>query len=467
MRKNITQEAAGFLAGARRRRIWLKVVSVLGCVVVFCTTYALILPAITMEKTRCGLTEHTHTADCYTQVTAVTRQEPVCSLESLDLHEHTEDCFDENGEPICGYADFVVHEHDASCYDEDGRLWCPLPEIKAHTHSEDCYATPQTLAVHTQANEQGGLTCTEATEAEAEPELICDQEEIMLHEHVSSCFDANGNLICGKTQVLEHVHSDACFETVEEAVDTEALTCGLEEHQHDETCMAGGIATANADEIPDEILKNLTDAGIYPGTKVKDQSGNVVWTARDAADEGTATIKATVTLSAKDEERDSYYLYLAARPENLDVLNATLQDLVGAYNDAQCYDIGWVHVYQDENLKWLYETEALKTPATVQIEYPNDSGLKGENAQRKLLVYSWVQDTLTETELTAVAANETAYTGFTFQTESGGPFVFVSKTVAKGYVHNLSVNKIIDGVSPFDSDDKPGNDSSASNRKVL
>ena len=254
MRKNVTQEAAGFLAGARRRRIWLKVVSALGCVVVFCTTYALILPAITMEKTGCGLTEHTHTADCYTQVTAVTRQEPVCSLENLDLHEHTEDCFDENGTPVCGYADFVIHEHDASCYDADGRLWCPLPEIKAHTHSEDCYATLQTLAVHTHTDEcytteQGELICTEATGAEqepaesaeeAEPELICDQKEIMLHEHVSSCFDANGNLICGKTQVLEHVHSDACFETAEEAVDTEALTCGLTEgegaHTHDDSC---------------------------------------------------------------------------------------------------------------------------------------------------------------------------------------------------------------------------------------
>ena len=254
MRKNVTQEAAGFLAGARRRRIWLKVVGALGCVVVFCTTYALILPAITMEKTGCGLTEHTHTADCYTQVTAVTRQEPVCSLENLDLHEHTEDCFDENGTPVCGYADFVIHEHDASCYDADGRLWCPLPEIKAHTHSEDCYATLQTLAVHTHTDEcytteQGELICTEATGAEeepaesaeeAEPELICDQKEIMLHEHVSSCFDANGNLICGKTQVLEHVHSDACFETAEEAVDTEALTCGLTEgegaHTHDDSC---------------------------------------------------------------------------------------------------------------------------------------------------------------------------------------------------------------------------------------
>ena len=149
MQKNITQEASGYLARARRRRIWLKVVSALGCVVVFCTTYALILPAITLEKTGCGLTEHTHTADCYTQVTAVTRKEPVCSLEKLALHEHTEDCFDENGEPVCGYADFVIHEHDASCYDEDGRLWCPLRSIEAHTHDADCFHTPGSQRVHT------------------------------------------------------------------------------------------------------------------------------------------------------------------------------------------------------------------------------------------------------------------------------------------------------------------------------
>ena len=45
----------------RRKKRWQKVVSALACVVVFCTTYALILPAITLETdTICGMVEHTH-----------------------------------------------------------------------------------------------------------------------------------------------------------------------------------------------------------------------------------------------------------------------------------------------------------------------------------------------------------------------------------------------------------------------
>ena len=44
---------AGLLAAVqRRRRVWQKIVSVLACIVVFCTTYALILPAITIDRRR-------------------------------------------------------------------------------------------------------------------------------------------------------------------------------------------------------------------------------------------------------------------------------------------------------------------------------------------------------------------------------------------------------------------------------
>ena len=50
----------------RRWKRWQKVVSALACVVVFCTTYALILPAITMERTTyCEEEEHEHTLECY------------------------------------------------------------------------------------------------------------------------------------------------------------------------------------------------------------------------------------------------------------------------------------------------------------------------------------------------------------------------------------------------------------------
>ena len=43
-----------------RRRIRRTIVQAMACLVVFCTTYALILPAITMETTWCGLEAHPH-----------------------------------------------------------------------------------------------------------------------------------------------------------------------------------------------------------------------------------------------------------------------------------------------------------------------------------------------------------------------------------------------------------------------
>ena len=49
-----------------RLKRWRKMILCLSCVVVFCTVYALILPAITLErKTVCGQEEHSHTEECY------------------------------------------------------------------------------------------------------------------------------------------------------------------------------------------------------------------------------------------------------------------------------------------------------------------------------------------------------------------------------------------------------------------
>lgn len=50
MRRNFLSEAQKYIAKNRRRRVWKDIVIILACIVVFCTTYALILPAITTEK---------------------------------------------------------------------------------------------------------------------------------------------------------------------------------------------------------------------------------------------------------------------------------------------------------------------------------------------------------------------------------------------------------------------------------
>lgn len=58
----------------------------LSCVVVFCTVYALILPAITLErKTVCGQEEHSHTEECYSSAGQLT-----CGKTE---HTHTESCY--------------------------------------------------------------------------------------------------------------------------------------------------------------------------------------------------------------------------------------------------------------------------------------------------------------------------------------------------------------------------------------
>lgn len=336
MKNEELKKASGYIKTHRLQKRWQKVVTCLAAVVVFCTTYALILPAITMEKEPCQLPEHTHTEACYTQVASVSYREPVCSLESLNLHEHTEECFDEKGEPICGYSDFVVHEHDSACYDEDGNLWCPLPEIEAHTHDAACYAEAEPVHTHTEdcfALERGGLICTKEegeghqhtddcydweqvltcglteTETAGEPKPQCGKEEIILHKHSADCFDKNDRLICGKQEVLEHVHDQSCFQTVGEPADTEALTCQLaenEEHQHGPLCYGTWELTCELEEHTHTAECNL------PVELTEEEQAQV--------DEVIALIDALPTQEELDEtlaafedagDEDGYDAYLA------------------------------------------------------------------------------------------------------------------------------------------------------------
>lgn len=68
MNRDIYSQAEQLNKKHRRKRTWYKILSVPICLVVIVTTYALILPAITMESTPdtyCGKAEHVHTDDCY------------------------------------------------------------------------------------------------------------------------------------------------------------------------------------------------------------------------------------------------------------------------------------------------------------------------------------------------------------------------------------------------------------------
>ena len=87
MGKERVPGAEQYTAQNNRRRIWQRIVGMLACVVVFVTTYALILPAITMEKAAvCGFEEHSHTEECFDA------DDPSVRICALEEHTHTDEC---------------------------------------------------------------------------------------------------------------------------------------------------------------------------------------------------------------------------------------------------------------------------------------------------------------------------------------------------------------------------------------
>lgn len=101
----------------KRKRIRFRILFALACIVVFATTYALILPAITMEKEVCGIEEHTHTESCYEVTEPSQEQKLICGKEESEEHKHNEECYEIVTVPaektlVCGKAE---HTHTIDC----------------------------------------------------------------------------------------------------------------------------------------------------------------------------------------------------------------------------------------------------------------------------------------------------------------------------------------------------------------
>ena len=260
MRQDVLRNAEKYTKVHKRKRLRHRVVTALAGVVVFCTTYALILPAITLEK-QCDIPEHTHTDACYAQVTSVEKRVPVCSAKTLEIHQHTADCYDANGNPTCGYADFVVHSHDSRCYDETGNLWCPLPEIEAHRHTAGCYALPE---VHTHA--EGCYTSVRGN-------LVCGQ-----HVHTDACYTETAVLACGLEESEEHQHDENCYETSRE------LSCGIDsDHSHTDACyeweqvLSCDLPTDSAEDAQPELVCTKPEIVLHRHTPdCFDAGGNLI-----------------------------------------------------------------------------------------------------------------------------------------------------------------------------------------------
>ena len=166
MENTIFAQAAKFLRERRDNRRWRITVCCLAVFVVCGTAWALARNGQAFVSSGAVL-------DC-----------PVV------VHEHTPDCFNEEGRQICGEADYVFHTHDDYCYDMDGQLVCELEEVEEHEHTVDCFETITTL--------YRGYGTIPAGESSIEETIITGEDR-----------SAEGEtLVCG---MEEQTHSDDCY----------------------------------------------------------------------------------------------------------------------------------------------------------------------------------------------------------------------------------------------------------------
>lgn len=244
MNEKLLEQGEKYEKSRKHWKRWQKLVGALACIVVFCTTYALILPAITMERTAyCGYEEHTHGEECYTK-------ELICgypenpAAQSTVAHQHTDACYTEEKELICGKEESEGHTHTDECKHTEQVLICNVPESEGHTHSDSCY------------NEAGELICgKEESEGhihtdscyETRVTYVCGKEESEGHTHTAACYETKKVLTCGQeetsgqTSSNTHVHTDACYKKV--------LTCEKEEHTHTLICYSNPNADVETAEI--------------------------------------------------------------------------------------------------------------------------------------------------------------------------------------------------------------------------
>lgn len=98
--QKLLKSIAELLRLSRLGKRWKKIAVFLAVIVVFCTTYMLILPAITMEsKLQCGLDEHIHTDSCYafredtsSEDSSAVNGERVLICE-IEEHRHNDNCY--------------------------------------------------------------------------------------------------------------------------------------------------------------------------------------------------------------------------------------------------------------------------------------------------------------------------------------------------------------------------------------
>ena len=281
MNHTLLERAKVFLQAHKNKSIWKRITASLAAVVVFVTTYMLILPAITMERpTICGLEEHTHAKSCY-----------VSSLKEA-LHEHDESCYDANGNLACQRPAVRLHEHTDECY-KDANLICGQTAYQGHAHTDACYTWEKVLvcgegtgsSVNADGEiliDEGGASGTPQTSAHVHTDDCYKMEKVLAcllaegpgHTHTAACYDGSRQLICGHDGMAEIIRPNSAVGYVSTNDTGKILICGKKEHKHTDSCYPAETAQSETkaqteETVTEKIMEAQTEAATGRATEVQ------------------------------------------------------------------------------------------------------------------------------------------------------------------------------------------------------
>ncbi len=168
-----------------RLRRWRKVMLCLSCIVVFCTVYVLILPAITLErKTTCGQEEHIHAEECYSGDGQL-----ICGRAE---HLHTETCY--------AAADSIPDIQSAAEWEEN-----PVQEENGNTVQNESGSTVQDEGGNAVQNEGGNTIQDEGNAGETEfmPDEPSDQDSGTIEGGEDAAEDMAAGFTSGEESIAE------------------------------------------------------------------------------------------------------------------------------------------------------------------------------------------------------------------------------------------------------------------------
>lgn len=256
---------------ARRYTAMLLVLAMLTSLSVSWRLHQVGTALTTDNEYSCGMEEHVHTDECYTE-------ELVCGYEegqpedpdsafSVDSEPTTEEPEAEPEEPEPEEIEPEVHHHTADCYEtvlvEHKELTCGKEE---HTHDVTCPVDPDTGDFICGFEEHTHTDDCFTTETETEEKLICGYEEGEVLSDGTAA-DDDGIAALEDTNTATSVADDSSSEAVSEPVlhhHTEAcykkvLTCTIPEHTHTLACLADYSADVETDDDWQKYSVGLSD----------------------------------------------------------------------------------------------------------------------------------------------------------------------------------------------------------------